>query len=235
MELTGKTALITGSTRGIGLAIAKNLASEGVRVALNGRGPLGNEIEAYSLVRDFRAMYIAADLKLPFDCERLVKEVINNFGSLDILINNSGFGIFPSSFDLSSRELVIASVNVNLIGLMLVTSNALASMTSGGHIINMSSMAAVKPFDGGAIYCASKAGVLAFSEALALELRSRGIKVTCIMPGTTDTFLGRQFGNPDTMLQPEEVAHIVIDILKTNGNTLISRVEIRPFQREKLL
>ena len=129
---------------------------------------------------------------------------------------------------------MIDTVDTNLIGLMLITKLAIPAISPQGHIINIGSMAAVRPFVGGSVYAAAKAGVLAFSEGLALELQPL-IKVTCFMPGATDTIIGRQFGDTETMLEPSDIAGAVISALRMGDKALLGRMELRPFMREKLL
>jgi len=226
--LRGKVALVTGGSRGIGFAIAQALAKEQASVAITATNQ--------SRIDDAReqlgpaAMASCADVRDYAAVDAVVKRTVEQFGGLDILVNNAGVGLFRSVAEMSLAEWHDI-IGTNLTGVFHCSRAALPHLRrrGGGWIINISSLAGDNPFADGAAYCASKAGLNAFSEALMQEVRHEGIRVAYVMPGSVRTqFSGRSPGHDEWKLAPDDVAQVVIDLVKHPGRSLPSRVEIRP-------
>lgn len=231
--LTGKVALVTGGSRGIGLAIASALAREGMRVAITGRDEPSLDRASRRLSGDGADAVEAvhADVRDYGDVQRTVDSVVGRFGGLDVLVNNAGIGIFSHVADMTPEQWA-ATLDTNLTGVYNCCHLAIPHLRArgGGYIINISSLAGKNAFVGAAAYCASKAGLNAFSEALMLELRQQNIRVSYIMPGSVATGFsgGDEHKGTDWKIGPDEVAQIVLDLLHMNPRTLPSRVEVRP-------
>ncbi len=157
-------------------------------------------------------------------------------GGLDILINNAGLGVFRAADELSVEEWNRV-IGTNLSGAFYCTREALERFhkARGGAVVNISSLAGKNPFAGGAAYNASKFGLNGFSEAAMLDHRYDNVRVSYVLPGSVDTdFAGQQGGQrSDWKIAPEDVADIVLHILRMPARTLISRVEVRPLRPEK--
>jgi 3-oxoacyl-[acyl-carrier protein] reductase len=232
--LHGKKAVVTGGSRGIGLEIARALLAEGADVLITGRKQeaLDSALADLSPAAEGRTLVsFAADSGNSNDVEALFAFADRRLGGLDILINNAGLGIFRAAAELTIEEWdrVIAT---NLSGVFYCSRAAIPRMRerNGGFIINISSLAGKNPFAGGAAYNASKFGLNGFSEAMMLDHRNERIRVSYIMPGSVDTgFSGQEpQAKSDWKIAPEDVAAIVLDILRMPERTLISRVEVRP-------
>lgn len=237
-SLAGKVALVTGGSRGIGLAIATELVSRRVDVVVVGRSPealskAGDLLSASSSDSDSpgRVESVRADVSDPVQADRAIEHAITRFGGLDILINNAGVGRFREMAELSVddwREVM----GTNLDGAFFCCRAALPALRrrGGGWIINVSSLAGSHPFAGGAAYCASKAGLDAMSEALMQEVRYDKIRVSVVVPGSVDTRFGDS-DQPDAggwKLSAGDVARVVVDLVRHDPRSLPSRVEIRP-------
>lgn len=231
-QLNGKVAVVTGSTRGIGKAIAASLAAGGANVVVSSRHEdacrrVAQEISGRGAGR---AHGVACDVSSNADCERLIAGTLDQFGRLDILINNAGIGGFASveTMDVSHWDAVIGT---NLNSLFYCTHAALPHLKRAGTswVINIGSLAGKNAFPGGGAYNASKFGLIGFSEALMQEVRHDGVRVSYIMPGSVATdFEGSSAHSGAWMIQPEDIAQIVLDLLATPQRTLPSRVEVRP-------
>ena len=222
-NLTGRVALVTGGTRGIGAAIVEALASAGASVVSTSRsgGASSGSIRT-----------IAADVRKPESAAAAVEECVSAFGGLDILINNAGVGLFSSVADMSIEEWHDV-IDTNLNGVFYCCHAAIPQMRArgGGWIINISSLAGKNAFTGGAAYCASKAALNQFSETLMQEVRYDGIRVSYIMPGSVATDFGtRGAAKQGWAIGAEDVAQVVLDLLATPDRTLPSRIEMRPSQ-----
>lgn len=231
--VAGKVALVTGGSRGIGFAIASALAREGMHVAITGRDEPSLDRASRRLAgREGGAVEaVNADVRDYGEVQRTIDSVVNRFGGLDVLVNNAGIGIFSHVADMTPEQWA-ATLDTNLTGVYNCCHLAIPHLRArgGGYIINVSSLAGKNSFVGAAAYCASKAGLNAFSEALMLEVRHENIRVSYIMPGSVATGFGggdEQKGT-DWKIGPEEVAQIVLDLLHMNPRTLPSRVEVRP-------
>ena len=233
-ELAGKVALVTGSTRGIGRAIAESLAAAGASVAVSARREKDvSETVAAMKQNGWDVLGSACDIRRYDEVTALMAYVADEASGLDILVNNAGVGIFGSIAELSpeSWDQVIGT---NLTGVFYCSHASLPYLKKrgGGAIINISSLAGKNAFKGGAAYNASKFGLEGLSEAMMLDLRYQNIKVAYVMPGSVATeFAGRGSGDGDDWrLSSEDVAEVVMGILAQDHRALASRVELRPFQ-----
>ena len=234
--LSGRIAIVTGGTRGIGRAIAERLLREGASVAVCSR--LRENVQAF--VNDCqqfsggRLLAEAADISQQEEVERFFASIDKRFGGVDFLINNAGIGIFKSVADLTPAEWR-RTIELNLNGVYYCSHEALPRMQKrgGGYIINISSLAGKNAFAGGAAYNASKFGLNGFSEAMMLDHRYQDVRVSYIMPGSVDTDFGARASAADWKIQPEDIAEVVTMLLRMPARTLISRVEIRPSKPQK--
>ena len=232
-NLEGKAAIVTGSTRGIGRAIAEGLAAAGASIVVSGRTQSTAEVAAQEIAQQTgaRAVGVAADVQRYEDCRQLVQESVARLGRLDVLVNNAGIGHFASVADIEP-DAWQRVLRTNLDGAFYCTREAIPHLRAagGGWIVNIGSLAGKNPFAGGAAYNASKFGLLGFSEAVMLDVRHDGIRVSCIMPGSVATdFSHPSSGTGDAWrIQPADIARIVLDLLDTPARTLPSRIEVRP-------
>jgi len=230
--LTGKVAIVTGGSRGIGFAIARALLDRGASVAIMATSDATLKAAAAELrkVTRLEVLSIRADVRRQDEVEAAIDAAVRQFGGLDVLVNNAGVGVFRSVADTSSDEWHQV-IDINLTGVFYCCRAALPHLQKrrGGWIINVSSLAGSNAFPEAAAYCASKAGLNAFSEALMQEVRHDGIRVACVAPGSVRTgFSGRASGNDEWKLAPEDVAEVVTDLMAYPARSLPSRVEIRP-------
>jgi NAD(P)-dependent dehydrogenase (short-subunit alcohol dehydrogenase family) len=232
--------LITGGTRGIGHALAVRLLARGHHVAITGTTSSGVARAEHALAEQCgdpgRVLGLACDVREHGDVELMVQTVIARFGGLDVLVNNAGVGVGQPIAELPHDEWH-RIIGTNLTGVFNCCHAVIPHLVrrGGGWIVNVSSLASKNPFVGGAAYCASKAGLNAFSEALMQELRPSNIRVSYILPGSVATgFSGR---TPDTgadwKLSPDDVAQAIEDVLDHPARSLPSRVEIRPSRPQK--
>ena len=232
--LEGKVALVTGGSKGIGFAIAQSLLGNGASVVITGRDR--RDLDRAQAELGPRAFAVAADVRQAAEVQAALREPVDRFGGLDVLVNNAGVGLFKNAADMSMAEWQ-SVIDTNLSGVFYYCHAAIPHFRQrgGGWIINISSLAAKNPFAGGAAYCASKAGLNAFSEALMQEVRYDDIRVSCIMPGSVATgFSGRGTADrPDWKIQPEDIGRLVVDLLLMPGRSLPSRVELRPSKPQK--
>ena len=232
LDLSGKTAIVTGATRGIGRAIAEALLAHGARVTVTARNGEVVERTVAALARGdaTRMLGIRSDVGRHEDCRALIARTVDHFGGLDILINNAGVGGFKPVAEMTPEHWRTI-IDTNLSSLFYCSHEAIPHLrrSGGGWIINMGSLAGKNAFAGGSAYNASKFGLIGFSEALMQEVRFDGIRVSYIMPGSVATgFGGREPDQSDWRIQPQDVAQIVMDLLSMPDRTLPSRVEVRP-------
>src|SRR5262245_2733397 len=236
--LNGKVAIVTGGSRGIGLAIARALVAEGGKVTVTGRSDthLSKARSTIEAAGHGAVETLQADVRLFDDMRRVVDATVGRFGGLDILVNNAGVGFFASVGSMSPAQWSEV-IDTNLTGVFNATHAALPHMQrrGGGFIINISSLAGKNPFADGAAYCASKAGLNAFSEALMQEVRYDNIRVSYVLPGSVATAFssGDAARGADWKIAPEEVADVVINLLRHDPRSLPSRVELRPSKPRK--
>ena len=235
-----RIALITGGTRGIGFALAEALLKEGDQVAFTGTNTDSVMKAEHALGTACgdpgRVAGLVCDVRDASAVELAMRTVMARFGGLDVLVNNAGVGIGAPIAELPLDEWN-RIIDTNLTGMFHCCHAAIPHLRTrgGGWIVNISSLASKNPFVGGAAYCASKAGVNAFSEALMQELRPDNIRVTYVLPGSVSTgFSGREStSGSDWKLLPEDVAQAIVDVLNHPARSLPSRIEIRPSQPKK--
>jgi 3-oxoacyl-[acyl-carrier protein] reductase len=231
--LSGKTAIVTGGSRGIGLAIARALVNSGASVMITGTKQKHLDDAVRPLGANAAAQ--AADVRNYADVERAFNAAASQFGGIDILINNAGVGVFTPVADMTIEQWHDV-IDTNLTGVFYCTRAVLPHLRTrgGGWIINISSLAGKNAFPDAAAYCASKSGLNAFSEALMQEVRHDGIRVAYVMPGSVNTnFGGHQTPGAEWKLSPDDVAEVVVDLLGHSARSLPSRVEIRPAKPPK--
>ena len=230
--LTGKVAVVTGGSRGIGLAIARALLERGAHVAIMATSETSLDAAAGELetrANGAGVLSIRADVRRRDEVDNAINAAIQRFGGIDILVNNAGLGIFRRVADMSADEWN-QIIDTNLTGVFNCCHAVLPHLRSrgGGWIINVSSLASTNPFPEAAAYCASKAGLNAFSDALMQEVRHDGIRVTSVLPGSVNTEFNGRPANDDWKLAPSDVALAVADLIGHPARSLPSRVEIRP-------
>jgi NAD(P)-dependent dehydrogenase (short-subunit alcohol dehydrogenase family) len=234
ISLEGKVAVVTGGSRGIGLAIAAAFVQKGIHVAISGVNPDRLQKAEAELMRmassGAKVLTFAADVRDHLAVESLVDETSRRQGGLDILVNNAGVGWF-GSVESQGHDEWRRVMDTNITGVFNGCKAAIPHLRrrGGGWIINMSSLAGSNPFVGGAAYCASKAALDAFSEALMQEVRHDGIRVSYVKPGSVNTdFMGPADSQNDWKLRPEDVAQVVVDLISHHQRSLPSRVDLRP-------
>ncbi len=232
-------ALVTGGTRGIGYAVAEALLARGDAVAITattGEGATQAQQALAAAANSTRVLGLTCDVRDRAAVQRTVAAVVERFGGLDVLVNNAGVGVGAPVSVLSEEEWD-RLIGVNLTGVFHCSQAAIAPLKArgGGWIVNVSSLAGKNPFAGGAAYCAAKAGVDAFSEALMQEVRHDGIRVSHVCPGSVATgFNGREpSAGAEWKLLPEDVAQVIVDLLSYPPRSLPSRIEIRPSRPPK--
>lgn len=225
-----KSALITGGSKGIGYATAEALVQEGYRVTITSRNQQEIEAAASQLGEGTRG--VVCDVRDLASVEQVTKAHAEAFGGLDVLFVNAGVGHFAPIQDLSAEDWQ-AVIDTNLTGAFFTVKAAIPYLKdSHGYVITLSSLAAKNPFAGGGAYNASKFGLNGLSEVMMLDLRPLNIKVTQIMPGSVATYFGGHTPSEQDAwkIQPEDIAELVVDLLKMPARTLPSRVEVRPAQ-----
>ena len=233
-SLEGKVAIVTGGSRGIGRAIAAALLRKGVHVAISGVHPAHLQKAEAELSRvassAAQIMTFDADVRDPLAVQSMIEETARRQGGLDILVNNAGIGWF-GSVESQGNDDWRRVMDTNVTGVFNCCKVSIPHLRrrGGGWIINISSLAGTNPFVGGASYCASKAALDVFSEALMQEVRQDGIRVSYVKPGSVNTdFMGNADPQNDWKLRPEDVAQVVVDLVSHDSRSLPSRVDIRP-------
>ena len=230
--LRGKTALITGGSKGIGLGIAEAMARQHMKVAITSRHFVEAQAAAKHLVT------LGAESALALECDvrdwqaqqDVVAEIMKDWGRLDVVIANAGVGYF-APIDTLSHEHWHQMMDTNLTGVFLTLQASVAALKeSKGYLITIASLAGTNFFANGAGYNATKFGLVGFTQAAMLDLRPYGIKVSTIMPGSVATYFNNHTpSDADAWkIQPEDIGQLVIDLLKMNPRTLPSKIEVRP-------
>ena len=228
----GSVAVVTGGSKGIGLAIAESLVRNGSSVFICGRG----KRDVAAALDRLRAIGDAAGETCDVRSEDQVRQMLNEaervFGGVDILVNNAGIGIMGKTVEEISGDEFRQTIETNLLGVFYACHHAIPMMKrrGGGYIFNISSLAGQNAHPKMAAYNASKFGLNGFSEALMQEVRQDNIKVSYICPGSVNTYFGGDTPSDDKawQLQPEDIARTVISLLEMDPRALPSKIEIRP-------
>ncbi|GAA4470484.1 SDR family oxidoreductase [Nibrella saemangeumensis] len=232
-----KTALITGGSKGIGYGVAEVLIKEGVNVAVTSRFQQAAD-EAAAKLNNIHlaqadratAIGIEADVRDLASQQRAVDTILQQWGRLDYVIANAGIGHFAPIQELTPEQWH-ETIDINLTGVFYSAKASIAALKeSEGYFITIASLAGTNFFENGAAYNASKFGLVGFTQAVMLDLRNEGIKVSTIMPGSVAThFNNHEPSEKDAWkIQPEDIGHLVLDILRMHPRTLPSKIEVRP-------
>lgn len=222
---------ITGGTKGIGYGIAEVLLQRGYAVAISGRGAEGvaEACRALSAISE-RVFGVTSDVRRYEDEQKAVRAIVEKFGRLDGVVANAGLGIFKPVDELSTEEWQ-AMIDTNLTGAFHTMKAAVEALKkSEGYYISIASLAGAYFFEKASGYNASKFGVVGFTQAAMLDLRKYGIRAVTIMPGSVASYFN---GNEpsladDWKIQPEDMGHLVADVLRMNPRVLPSKIEFRP-------
>jgi NAD(P)-dependent dehydrogenase (short-subunit alcohol dehydrogenase family) len=230
-NLTNKVAYITGGSRGIGYGIAKTLLGAGMKVAITSRDINAAKQAAGSLSNDdSKILALESDVSSLASELNSVKSVIDHFGQLDVVVANAGVGhLLP--IEQLTEQLWKETIDTNLTGVFNTVKASIADLKkTKGYIITIASLAGANFFENGAAYNASKFGLVGFTQAIMLDLRKHGIKVTTLMPGSVATHFNNHVPSAADAwkIQPEDIGQVVLDLLNMNPRTLPSKIEIRP-------
>ncbi|KAA0991772.1 SDR family oxidoreductase [Dyadobacter aurulentus] len=232
-----KTALITGGSKGIGFGIAQVLIKEGIRVAITSRSKENAEQAAAELnkISEGFAIGIESDVRNYESQQNAVQTILNKWGQLDYFIANAGVGHFAPIEELTPEQWQ-ETIDINLTGVFFSAKASLAALTSSkGYFISIASLAGTNFFENGTAYNASKFGLVGFSQAMMLDVRKAGIRVTTIMPGSVASeFNNHSPSEKDAWkIQPEDIGQIISDLIKLPARTLPSKIEVRPSMPSK--
>jgi 3-oxoacyl-[acyl-carrier protein] reductase len=230
-NISDKVILITGGSKGIGFGIAQSLVQLNARVAITSRSLRAAKDAALQLERisPGNILPLESDVRSYDSQKQAVEAVMSKWGKLDVLVANAGLGHFGSIEELTPEQWQ-ETIDTNLTGVFYSIKAALNALkNSKGYIITIASLAGTNFFAGGSAYNASKFGLVGFTQAVMLDVRNQGIKVTTIMPGSVATDFGNQSGsNQGWKIQPEDIGQMVADLLKMHPRTLPSKIEVRP-------
>jgi 3-oxoacyl-[acyl-carrier protein] reductase len=236
-NLKNKVAYITGGSKGIGYGVAKSLLDSGMKVAITSRTINAAKGAAESLTKDpSTILALESDVSSLAAETKAIKAAVDHFGQLDVLIANAGVGHFAPIESLTEEDWK-NTIDTNLTGVFNSVKAGLESIKkSKGYIITIASLAGINFFEKGAAYNASKFGLVGFTQAIMLDLRKYGIKVTTIMPGSVATHFNNHTPNEADAwkIQPEDIGQMVADLLKMNPRVLPSKIEVRPSIPEKI-
>jgi len=230
--LNGQVALITGATRGIGLAIARALAEDGCQLILSGRNEAALKRAGRELASaKTKVLTEPCDVRDPQSVDIFFRAIRRDYSRIDILVNNAGIAQAHLPVEKLPLPVWRDVLDTNLTGMFLVTQAALAMMKRGGTIVNNLSIAANRVFPGSAAYNASKHGALGFTDTLREELRPKGIRVIGLLPGATDTDIWKTLwpqAPRKKMISAASVAQAVVSAIHLPGNTTVENLEILP-------
>ncbi len=229
--IDGKVAYITGGTKGIGYGIANVLLNLGMKVAITGRS-LQSAVKAAELLSkdQSRILALESDVSSLASEQKAMASVIDHFGQLDVLVANAGVGHFGSIENMTEQQWK-ETMDTNLTGVFNSVKASIDPLKkTSGYIITIASLAGTNFFENGSAYNASKFGLVGFTQAIMLDLRKHGIKVTTIMPGSVATHFNNHIpSDADAWkIQPDDIGELVADILQMNPRTLPSKIEVRP-------
>lgn len=227
-----RTAYITGGSKGIGYGVAEVLVKEGVKVAITSRSSVAAELAAAKLneIKPDHALGIGADVRDLASQQRAVDLIVERWGRLDYAIANAGVGHFAPIQELTPEQWQ-ETIDINLTGAFYTAKATIDELKkTEGYYISIASLAGTNFFEKGGAYNASKFGLVGFTQAIMLDLRKEGIKVSTIMPGSVATYFDNHTPTDADAwkIQPEDIGHIVYDLLKMHPRTLPSKIEVRP-------
>lgn len=229
-NLKDKVAYITGGSKGIGLGIARVLLDRGMRVAITSRSQESADRAKEGLGQPERVLAIESAVASMESEMNAVNRVREQFGRLDLLVANAGVGHFANIETLTPEQWQ-ETIDTNLTGVFNSVKAAIPELKkTKGYIITIASLAGTNFFENGAAYNASKFGLVGFTQAVMLDLRKLGIKVSTIMPGSVASYFNQHIPSASDAwkIQPEDIGEIVADILQMNPRTLPSKIEVRP-------
>ena len=232
--LSQETAIVTGASRGIGLAIARRLGHLGARVALCSRTAADVKQAAAALrAEGIDALGLAADVGFAKSVRQFAARVQKDLGDVSVLVNNAGVSVFRPAHEIEEAEWDRV-LGTNLKGAFLMSREVAPQMIrrKRGHIIHIASLAGKNTFAGGGAYCASKWGLRGLAGCMAEDLRGHGIRVSVVFPGSVHTEFSPHTGkDPARMLQPDDVAHVVEMLVLQSPNSFVSEVDLRPTRK----
>ncbi len=226
--LKGKTAIITGGTKGIGYAVAETLLANGMNVTITSRSLEAAQKAAIALGDN--CLGVASDVRDLVSQEKVVADTLAKFGSVDVMVANAGVGHFQDICDLTPEQWNEV-IDVNLTGVFNSTKASIEALKkSKGYLITIASLAGVNFFAKGSAYNASKFGLVGFTQAVMMDVRKDDVKVSTIMPGSVSTYFNNHTpSDADSWkIQPEDIAKLVLDLLTMHPRTLPSKIEVRP-------
>jgi len=230
-NLTNKVAYITGGSKGIGYGIAATLLANGMKVAITSRTLASAQEAAASLSNDpSKVLALESGVSSMASEENAIKATLDHFGQLDVLVANAGVGHFANIESITAEQWH-ETIDTNLTGVFNSVKASLDALKqSQGYIITISSLAGTNFFETASAYNASKFGLVGFTQAIMLDLRKYGIKVSTIMPGSVATHFNQHVPTDADAwkIQPEDIGELVADLLKMNPRTLPSKIEVRP-------
>ncbi len=231
-DITGKSAIITGGSKGIGYGIAERLLNKGMKVLITSRSQEAAQAAAAQLqeATGGQVIGVAADVRSLEAQKASIETALEQFGRLDLIVANAGVGHFAPITDLTPEQWK-DTIDINLTGVFnSIKAGVDALIDSKGYFITIASLAGTNFFAGGAAYNASKFGLVGFTQAVMLDLRQKGVKCSTIMPGSVATYFNNHTPNPADAwkIQPEDIGQIVVDLLEMHPRTLPSKIEVRP-------
>ncbi len=231
-NIKGKTALITGGSKGIGLGIAQSMLDHGMKVLITGRSESALDAAKNQLFSsdEGNILTYVSDVRDHDSLRSAVDTLLSEWGNLDVLIANAGVGHFAPIDELSIEDWK-ETIDINLSGVFYTLQSGMEALKkSKGYFITVASLAGTNFFANGAAYNASKFGLVGFTQAVMLDLRKYGIKVSTIMPGSVATHFADHVPSEkdNWKIQPEDIGQMVIDLLQMHPRTLPSKIEVRP-------
>lgn len=231
-NLENKVAIITGGSKGIGYGIAASLLEQGMKVAITSRSKesADNAVESLKKAGKGEIIGIEADVRSLDSQKNVVEQVLQKWGKLDLMVANAGIGHFASIEELTEEQWN-ETIDTNLTGVFFSVKASLDALkNTKGYIITISSLAGTNFFAGGSAYNASKFGLTGFSQAMMLDVRNYGVKVTTIMPGSVATYFNNHEPNDKDgwKIQKEDIGEMVVSLMQMNPRTLPSKIEVRP-------
>jgi len=232
IDIKNKVALITGGSKGIGYGVAQILMAEGMKVAITSRSQEAAEKAAIELNKlgKGEAFGVASDVRSLASQTKAVKKTLDRFGQIDLLLANAGLGHFASIEDLTEEQWN-ETIDTNLTGVFFSVKACVDALKeSRGFIITLSSLAGTNFFPTASAYNASKFGLTGFSQAIMLDLRNYGIRVSTIMPGSVATHFNNHTPSEKDAwkIQPQDIGEMIASLMKLDARTLPSKIEVRP-------